>query len=195
MKKIIILIGLAIMWASTRMTWLTATVADDKTGDAVHAIKGASWSTEITAAVAIGLLAFLGSFIIRRPAMIIGALVAIGASWWPLGLLAGKPDGARAQNLLQSQISDWAEVSQLSVNHQGPILALIGCAITLIGCVIVAAQKTTKKSKVKSSAYEQSAVRASKIEEELKENPDSGRVLWDALDHDIDPTEITNADK
>ena len=37
--------------------------------------------------------------------------------------------------------------------------------------------------------YEQETVRREKIRDDLESQPDSGRVMWDALDADIDPTE------
>jgi len=37
--------------------------------------------------------------------------------------------------------------------------------------------------------YEKDAVRRDRIHEDLDAQPDSGRVMWDALDADIDPTD------
>ncbi|MDO4911818.1 MAG: TIGR02234 family membrane protein [Corynebacterium sp.] len=188
MKRILVFIGLAVMWQSTRLSWMTASIADDKTGDTTTPISGATWSTELVAAIAIGVIALLASFIRPRIALIIAGLAAIGASWWPLGILAGQPDPARARNLLSGTISDWATVTNLETHSTGPILALVGCALVLIGAVSQAMKKGPER--VKSSAYEAKAVRTSKIQSELEENPDSGRVLWDALDQDIDPTDL-----
>jgi len=44
--------------------------------------------------------------------------------------------------------------------------------------------------KQKSSAYETPEVRRQRIAEDLEEDPQSGRVLWDALDAGVDPTDL-----
>ena len=41
-----------------------------------------------------------------------------------------------------------------------------------------------------SSKYETPAARQAKLEEDLETSSDSGRVMWDALDSDIDPTDM-----
>ena len=45
---------------------------------------------------------------------------------------------------------------------------------------------------VAANKYERKAAREDKIERDLAESPDSGRVLWDALDADIDPSDSSN---
>ena len=37
--------------------------------------------------------------------------------------------------------------------------------------------------------YEKASQRREKIEQDLQDEPESGRVLWDAIDADIDPTD------
>ena len=41
----------------------------------------------------------------------------------------------------------------------------------------------------KLNKYETEAVRREKLGEDLEARPDSGRVMWDALDSGIDPTD------
>lgn len=168
------------------MDWLIATISDDKSGTSTESINGSLWASELGGAVAIIALAWLISFVLRRPAMIISALAAIIASWWPLSILAGEPAMSRIQNLLDSRISSWAVVSDYQTSYTGPIIALIGCAIVLFGSIIAAIKKD--EAKIKKSTYKNVSARKEKIEDDLKENPDSGRVLWDALDNGIDPT-------
>ena len=44
--------------------------------------------------------------------------------------------------------------------------------------------------KPRSTKYESPAARQERIAEELETTTDSGRVMWDALDADIDPTDV-----
>ena len=115
-------------------------------------------------------------------------------------MLAGEPDPARAKSLLTSGVatqnssapttlSDWAQVTDLHVNALGPSLALLGCAVALVGGIVVAmrpGEDTPKRNQ-----YETKAARREKLEEDLADAPESGRVMWDALDEGIDPTDMT----
>jgi len=40
--------------------------------------------------------------------------------------------------------------------------------------------------------YEKASQRREKIEHDLEAEPDSGRVLWDAIDADMDPTDTSS---
>ena len=195
-------LGALVLWIGSRFTWLTVDTFDDKSGPATLGIPGATWSTEATAVVLLLLAACVAGFALRRTGRrIVGAvaaLAAVGASWQPLVLLAGQPDPERARTLLTSGaasqradaevlISEWAEVTNLSVGVTGPVLALLGCAIALFGGVLLAVRPGVDSAQ--RNKYERKQDREAKIAEDLEETPDSGRVMWDALDADIDPTD------
>ncbi len=195
-------LGALVLWIGSRFTWLTVDTFDDKSGAATLGIPGATWSTEATAVVLLLLAACVAGFALRRTGRrIVGAvaaLAAVGASWQPLVLLAGQPDPERARTLLTSGaasqradaevlISEWAEVTNLSVGVTGPVLALLGCAIALFGGVLLAVRPGVDSAQ--RNKYERKQDREAKIAEDLEETPDSGRVMWDALDADIDPTD------
>lgn len=195
-------LGALVLWIGSRFTWLTVDTFDDKSGAATLGIPGATWSTEATAVVLLLLAACVAGFALRRTGRrIVGAvsaLAAVGASWQPLVLLAGQPDPERARTILTSGaasqradaevlISEWAEVTNLSVGVTGPVLALLGCAVALFGGVLLAVRPGVDSAQ--RNKYERKQDREAKIAEDLEETPDSGRVMWDALDADIDPTD------
>lgn len=195
-------LGALVLWIGSRFTWLTVDTFDDKSGAATLGIPGATWSTEATAVVLLLLAACVAGFALRRTGRrIVGAvsaLAAVGASWQPLVLLAGQPDPERARTILTSGaasqradaevlISEWAEVTNLSVGGTGPVLALLGCAVALFGGVLLAVRPGVDSAQ--RNKYERKQDREAKIAEDLEETPDSGRVMWDALDADIDPTD------
>lgn len=195
-------IGALALWIASRSTWLTVSVDDDLSGPAVHELTGSVWSTEATAVallLAAGAIAALALRRLgRRLAGFIAALAAAGASWTPFTLLTGEPDPQRAQAILASgaasqrasdpvSISAWAQVTAIDVSAAGPVLALAGCAVALIGGVIVMLRPGGDGPVL--SKYERKAARREKLEEDLRTSPDSGRVMWDALDEDMDPTD------
>lgn len=197
-----IAIGGFALWGASRMPWLTAYIADDKAGNSTINIAGATWSSEAGALAAVLILGAIMVLVLRkvgrRIVAAITALAAIGASWPALQMLTTQPDPARARNILMSgqvsakasdpiKISSWAQVSALHVHYAGPIIALSACAIALIGSVLVLMRPGVDGAK--SNKFERKATREEKLGEDLDDDPSNGRVMWDALDAGIDPTD------
>jgi len=192
---LLLAVSAAVLWAASRMAWITVDTFDDKSGDATNVIIGGLWSTEQTAVAMLLLAGSIAGFALRRVGCgmvgVISALAGIGVSWAPLGLLAGEPDPQRAHQLLstgeEAKIAAWAEIANLDVNSAGPALAMFGAAVALFGGVLLAMKPGTDSAKL--NRYERKQDRAAKISRDLEAEPDSGRVMWDALDADIDPTD------
>ncbi|WP_370625704.1 TIGR02234 family membrane protein [Corynebacterium sp. TAE3-ERU16] len=195
--------GAALLWLSSRLVWVTVRAFDDKSGDAVRQLPGAVWASQVTVIALVLVAGTLGALALRRNARrVIGALTAlaaVGASWAPLSLLAGAPDPERARMLLTSgaatqkatspvTLSDWATVTGLDIHHTGPTVAFVGCALALVGGVLLVL-RPGGVAQPASSRYVTPGARQARLERDLEESPDSGRVLWDALDADMDPTD------
>lgn len=198
-------LGGVLLWLGARMDWLIVDVFDDKSGSSSIALPGSTWSTEATAVALLLLVAAVAGFALRkwgrRIVGAVAALAAIGASVGPMTLLTGEPDPARAHQLLTSGaasqqannpvlISSWAEITGMDVSVGGPVIAMLGCAVALFGGVLLAAKPGTDGPRL--NKYEKKSQRHAKLAEDLKSSPDSGRVMWDALDADIDPTEMND---
>lgn len=194
-SALLLALAAAVLWAASRMSWITADTFDDKSGAAVHEVIGGLWSTEQTAVALLLLAGSLAGLALRRTGRrlvgVVAALAGIGVSWAPLGLLAGQPDPQRVHQLLstgdEARISAWAEITGLSVNTAGPALAMLGAALALFAGVLLAMRPGTDSAKL--NRYELKQNREAKIVHDLEAEPDSGRVMWDALDADIDPTD------
>ncbi|MDO5029564.1 MAG: TIGR02234 family membrane protein [Corynebacterium sp.] len=203
------LIGLSALglWLSSQRPWLTVSTIDDKAGPTTTDLVGAVWAPAMTS-IALALLAALFATTImgslgRRIVGALAAVLAIAASWTPMVLLSGGEDGVdgqRALDLLTSgsasqrasdavTVSDWAQINAIEIHALGPVLALVSCALALVGAVLMVRNPGAVK-KQKSSAYETPEVRRQRITEDLKEDGQSGRVLWDALDAGVDPTDM-----
>ena len=104
-----------------------------------------------------------------------------------LDLLTSGSASQRASDAVT--VADWAQISAIEVHAMGPSLALLCCALALVVAVLLVRRPGTVK-KQKSSAYETPEVRRQRIAEDLEEDPQSGRVLWDALDAGVDPTDL-----
>lgn len=190
------------LWVSSRMTWVNAAVDDDKAGAAHMTLTGSTWALETTAVALLVLAGAVAGVALRRGARrIVGIVVAVaaaGVAWRPVALLTYGADPQRTQALLEGarananavsvdSISSWAQVTEATVAAAGPALALVGAAAALLGGVLLAMQPGVDGAR--STKYESRAARAERLAEELDSDPDSGRVLWDALDEGIDPTD------
>lgn len=195
--------GAVLLGVFSRGTWVTASYADSIAGGGSAQIRGAEWSTETTAVALLLFVAAIGAFALRRTGRRVVAaaasLAAIGAAVAPLSLLVNGADPQRVHALLTAgsdsaqtggsatAIPEWATVTDAAVSPAGPVLAAIGCALALIGGVLVLARPGGDAPKL--NKYEKESVRRERIEDDMAARPDSGRVMWDALDADIDPTD------
>ena len=190
------------------MTWLTASVVDDKTGESTEQIIGRVWDAAGTPLALAMLAAMILSFALapmaRRVLGGISAALAAIAGFAAVMLLGGDPDLDRAQQLLTTgaatqkstdpvQISDWATVVDASVHTFPVVLALLAAACGVVGGVLLAMKPG--EARQGHSRYETPEARREGVVEDLNEEPGSGRVLWDALDAGVDPTDREESDK
>ncbi|WP_315146577.1 TIGR02234 family membrane protein [Corynebacterium variabile] len=204
---VLTLLSAAGLWGTGQMTWLTASVVDDKTGESTEQIIGRVWDAAGTplalAMIAAMILSFALAPMARRVLGGISAALAAIAGFAAVMLLGGDPDLDRAQQLLTTgaatqkstdpvQISDWATVVDASVHTFPVVLALLAAACGVVGGVLLAMKPG--QARQGHSRYETPEARREGVVEDLNEEPGSGRVLWDALDAGVDPTDREESD-
>ncbi|MBK4147550.1 TIGR02234 family membrane protein [Corynebacterium macginleyi] len=201
---LLIAVGTAVLWFSSRSTWVKAVSEDDKSGSATNEIVGSAWSLGLMASTLVLLTGVLAGIALRRIGRrivaIVCALAAAAAAWSPINLLTSGADAERAQKILQgvfanenavdsATISEWASVVSTEAITFGPIVAIFGAGLAFFGAVLLARNPGRDKVKA-SSKYDTPAARQEKLAEDLETSSDSGRVMWAALDNDIDPTDV-----
>lgn len=201
--------GAAMLGIVVRTPWLTVDVADELTGGGSVRVRGAAWSAETTAVALVLLVGAIGVFSLRRTGRrVVGGIVAVAAlaaAASPAMLLVSGADATRVHTILTAGsgsaqtgqagagahgttgVPEWSEITNITVNAIGPALALLACVLAFAGGVMVAAFPGGDAPKL--NKYEKDAVRRDRIRDDLDVQPDSGRVMWDALDADIDPTD------
>lgn len=204
---VLIGVGAALLGIAARVPWLTVDYADELTGGGSVAVRGAVWSAETTAVALMLLVGAIGVLSLRRTGRrVVGAIVAaaaLAATAAPAMLLTSGADATRVHTLLtagsdsaqtgqggvqgSAGVPEWSEITNISVNVLGPALALLACGLALVGGVMVAVFPGGDGLRL--NKYEKEVVRRDRIRDDLEAQPDSGRVMWDALDADIDPTE------
>ena len=204
-------VGALVLWLASRVTWMTVNYSDDRTGDGSVDVNGATWSTEVTAVVLVLLAASVAGLALRRWGRrlvgAVGAVLAAAVLVPPLGVLFGSPDPERAKALLtlggeettigstvgETAIPEWANISSINVAALGPAVAVLGALVAVAGGVLLAVRPG--QDAVTVNKYEKASQRREKIEHDLEAEPDSGRVLWDAIDADMDPTDSPSQSK
>lgn len=187
-------VGAALIWVSSRLSWLTVTAEDDKAGTQVVNVVGATWSTESMAVALVLAAACIASLTLspwaKRVVSAIAAVAVVLVSYAPIMLLTTGGDAARAHALLvaEEELNSWAQVLTLELNVPAILLEVLGCAVALVSAVLVVVRPAGAGAG--KSRYERKAARDGRIMADLETDPESGRVLWDAIDADIDPTDL-----
>lgn len=191
----------ALMWAFSQMVWVEAEYADELSGGGSAALRGAEWSTEITAVAILLVAGMVAGFALRRVGrQVVGAVSAVAAAAAAvpvLRILVGGADSQRVHAILtagaeeaqsaEGAIAQWAEITGVAVHSLGPALTLLGCLAGVAGGLLLLLRPGTDSPR--QNKYEKEAVRMEKVRGDLEEDPSSGRVLWDAISADIDPTD------
>lgn len=191
------------MWAGASLQWFRVDYFDDRAGAGTAMVRGTEWSTEISAVALLLLAGMIAVFALRRLGRrVVGGialLAAAGGAVSALLTLTNEVDPERMHALLsagsenaanvnqESVIAAWAEITGIQLLSAGPVIALVAALIGVVGAGVVVFRPGVDS--VKRNRFETEAVRRAKIREDLASQPDSGRVMWDALDSDIDPTD------
>lgn len=186
-----LLVGSAVAWLGSSMTWVSVSSVDDKAGSRLDELSGSEWAGQSVALTLLLAAAALATFALRRWGRrivgVIGGLAAAGLLWGPVALLVGGPDLDRAFRLLASQgVPEWAEVTATTTHVAGPLIAAVGACLALVAAVAVVLRPGAGPQA--GGRYARLAQRRRRAAEGLAHEPGSERALWDALDADIDPT-------
>ncbi|QNH95900.1 TIGR02234 family membrane protein [Corynebacterium anserum] len=199
---LLVVMSAAGLWGTSRMTYVTAHIFDDKSGDSVRNLIGSVWDPATTP-LALAMLACLVLSLAMQPVIrrVLGVLIAVlaaVASFRSVALFSSDVDLSRVHDLLASgaatqrqnapeTIAEWAQVTEAQVHMVPVALAIVAAALGIIGGIILAMRPGEKSEGT--SRYETPEARRESVHKDLAANPDSGRVLWDALDAGVDPTD------
>ncbi|RJO69212.1 TIGR02234 family membrane protein [Nocardia panacis] len=186
----------ALLWLSSRMTWVTVHSADGLTEPRVHHLAGATWFGALTP-LALVLLAAIAAALatrgwLRRLVGVLVALVAAVAAVPGFALLMGKATAERAKTL--AELPARAEVTDLQTSALAAVVSLFGAAAALAAAALLArmSERAARLSgKYDNPVFRRAAASARVRDAEAGAAPDrlAERVLWDALDAGADPTE------
>ncbi|WP_455901868.1 TIGR02234 family membrane protein [Rhodococcus gordoniae] len=183
-------LGAALLWASGRMTWVTAVSSDGLGIDRVDDLEGGRWAAALTPLALVLLAAVAAVFAVRgfalRLVSVVVAIVAVAAAVPAVRLLTGDPDPETAAGV--AALPDRAEVTGIETYPPPAILVIVGAVAVLAAAVTL--WRTPREQAGLSSKYDAPAARREAAARRAEsDEPLSERGLWDALDAGEDPTD------
>lgn len=179
------------------ITWFEVEATDELSGAQEVSVSGATSYAALQVlpwAIIAGIIAVvaLGPKISRVLAVIV-AVIAAGGLWIPIQVITQGADIDHFQQILTTsttndpaELQSWAEVDSVSPQLLPVILAALAFGIIIVSAIFLALRPG--KARETSSRYTTPQSRKEAITADLEQDPDSGRILWDALDADVDPT-------
>ncbi|MRH89975.1 TIGR02234 family membrane protein [Nocardia sp. SYP-A9097] len=198
----------ALLWVSSRMTWVTLDVVSELGPGRTMHLNGGSWFGALTP-LALVLVATIAAVFAargwwRRGLGVVVAVLAAVAAVPAYALLKGAGKTAERAGRL-AELRDWEHVGGTQTSTLPAVLTIIG-ALAAFGAGVLLTRMPSESAAPMSGKYDNPVFRKSEAAEQVAEHhavkraaesgsqqtaaePLSGRVLWDALDAGADPTD------
>ncbi|WP_459960880.1 TIGR02234 family membrane protein [Nocardia sp. IFM 10818] len=204
---VLLAIAAGLLWASSRMTWVSLEVASELGSPRTVDLDGGTWFGALTP-LALALLATIAAVFaargwLRRMLGVVVAVLAAVAAVPAYALVqgAGKA-GERAARL--AELRTWEHAGEVDTSTLPAVLTLLGAVAAFTAGVLLT--RMPAETAQMSGKYDNPVFRKSEAAEQVAEHhavkraaeagsqdaprePLSGRVLWDALDAGADPTD------
>ena len=187
---LLLAVGAASLWASSRMTWVTAVSSDGLGIDRVDDLEGGRWAAALTPFALVLLAAVAAVFAVRGLALrlvaLVVAAVAVAAAVPAVRLLTGGADPEVAAAV--AELPDRASVTAVDV-YPFPAMLVLGGVVAVLAAAVTL-WRTPREQAGLSSKYDAPAARREAATRRTEnDEPLSERGLWDALDAGEDPTD------
>nr|WP_235870543.1 TIGR02234 family membrane protein [Rhodococcus xishaensis] len=187
------------LWAASRMTWVTVASSDGLGEDRVTELDGGTWAAATTPLALVLVAAIAAAFAVRgwlvRVVGILVAVVAVVAALPAIGLVTGGAPNGRAADIAGfARVA--TQVTATEVSNAPAVLVLLGSLLALAAALVLIRKPVAAGGL--SSKYDSPAARrdaaAARPPGSGKQEPQTQRMLWDALDAGEDPT-VDDADQ
>ncbi|MFI1918472.1 TIGR02234 family membrane protein [Nocardia sp. NPDC020380] len=204
---VLLAIAAALLWASSRMTWVSLEVTSDKGLPKTVHLNGSTWFGALTP-LALVLLATIAAVFatkgwMRRLVGVVIAVLAAVAAVPGFALLVGKGKTAERAATL-AELRTWETGGAETTATLPALLAVVGAIAAFLAGLLLT--RMPSESAQMSGKYDNPVFRKSAAAEQVAEHHAvnrasesgsqpaaagelSGRVLWDALDAGADPTD------
>ncbi|WP_084611476.1 TIGR02234 family membrane protein [Tomitella biformata] len=182
----------ALLWASSRLTWVEYTSVDGLRPPVEAALNGADWSPASTPLALLLIAGIAAMFAVRgwwvRVVGVLLALAGIGVAAQGVAGLFGDPDPAQIHSI--AELSAGTEVTGAVLLSMPVLVTIVAGLLAIIASVPLITGGSGRQGL--SSSYETPAARKEAAAESVANSDGEGleqRQIWDALDAGADPTE------
>lgn len=179
----VLVLAAAGLWVASRLTWVQVSSFDGLGHPKMTDLSGAAWSTALiplallVAAAAVAALAVRG-WSLRVLAVLVGAASAamgyLAISLWVIVDVA-----VRAARLAEVPVADLLDTQR---HYGGAVITLVAAALSLLGSILL--MRSAAGARSDASRY----ARRPAAETGQPAAAMSERMIWDALDEGLDPT-------
>lgn len=181
------------LWGASRMTWVTVTSSDGLGEDRVTDLDGGTWAAATTPLALVLVAAIAAAFAVRGWVVrVVGglvAVVAIVASLPAIGLLVSGASNEAAADIAGFERVG-TQVTATDVSTTPALVVLLGALLALAAAVVLVRKPAAAGGL--SSKYDSPAARREAASKRssgtTRQEPQTQRMLWDALDAGDDPT-------
>ncbi|HVQ48943.1 MAG TPA: TIGR02234 family membrane protein [Mycobacterium sp.] len=184
---LLLVLSAAALWGASRMVWVDVQSFDGLGQPKTTALTGGTWSTALVPLAAILLVAAVAPIAVRGWRLGVLAVVIAGMSavmgYLAISLWVIRDVAVRAVHLAGVPAADLVGTQR---HYGGAILTLVAAVGTLVGAVMLL--RSVAKPRPEVDRYE----RRRSAQSPQDDADTSERVIWDALDEGLDPTDPDN---
>ncbi|MFD4368743.1 TIGR02234 family membrane protein [Rhodococcus sp. NPDC058521] len=179
------------LWASSRMVWVSFVSSDGLGEDRTVDLDGGTWAAALTPLALTLVAAIAASFAVKgwvlRVLGVLVALVGVAAAVPVVQLIVSGASDERSAQL--AELPGRADVRDVHASFGPAALTAIGVVAALVAAVTLL--RRPREDAGLSAKYDAPAARraAAQRGNESGDEPQSQRVMWDALDAGDDPTD------
>lgn len=211
----LLLVGAAAaFWGASRLVWCEVFAEDGLAPQRRFDVRGADWSPWLTPLALVYLAAVAAALTVRGWGLkLIAALVAIGGVVAAIPAISLATEGANSEYAVNAgEIPDRYQVVAVIANGWVAAVVLLGTALSVAGAVMLlrvgkvgaapskyqtpAARREDLEREIFRNHERKRAVAAGELSEDEADDGSSSneRIMWDALDTGLDPTEVPGDD-
>ena len=184
---LLLVLSAAALWGASRMVWVDVQSFDGLGQPKTAALTGGTWSTALVPLAAILLVAAVAPIAVRGWRLGVLAVVIAGMSavmgYLAISLWVIRDVAVRAVHLAGVPAADLVGTQR---HYGGAILTLVAAVGALVGAVLLL--RSVAKPRPEVDRYE----RRRSAQSPQDDADASERVMWDALDEGLDPTDPDN---
>ncbi len=190
LAQLLLLVSAGALWVASRTVWVEVQSFDGLGQPKTTALTGGSWSMALVPLAAILLVAAVAPIAVRGWRLGLLALIIAGVSAVmaylaiSLWVIRERDVAVRAAHLAEVRVADLMGTQQR--HYGGAVLTLVAAIGALVGAVLL--MRSVAKPRPEVDRYERR--RSAPPQED--EGDTSERVIWDALDEGLDPTDPDN---